>query len=306
MTHRRLLGLLLAAVLTLVLPGAPAGAEAGTATAPTQSRAVDPKGDYPHLPEECVGKDLIPLHPMKCNLTSFDRSRPTIVLWGDSHAWQVVPALLAQVEGRDVNVVAFLLGSCPAMHNNLTPAERRTAPDCLKSNAKAFDYVKLLKSQKRDVRVVLGTYWQRYLQAIEHRRFGSYHGQMAAHFETGGPRLFRRLGRLRIGVDVVGQAVTVPSRARNCPLGNDPYACDLRRHRAIREETGTRRWVKGQMEALVEPAYVDINRMCSSTTCYARGPGGIYTFFDVYHITASMSRLVSFVFQGTVDRAGGT
>ncbi|HET9422399.1 MAG TPA: SGNH hydrolase domain-containing protein, partial [Nocardioides sp.] len=246
--------------------------------------------------------------PVKCNLTKFDKNRPTIVLWGDSHAWQLVPALRKEVQGKGVNLVAFMQGSCPVMVNPMTKAERRKAPDCLKGNAMALDFIKKLKREKRDVRVVIATFWQRYREAIRKQTFGSYHGQMAQIFEKAGPRAFRTLGRMKIGVDVVGQALTVPEHAPNCRKGNDPYMCNLPRFRAIHEEKGTRAWVKRQMRQLVKPAYVDINRMCTRKTCYAKVHGTV-TFFDIYHITASMSRLISFVFAPTVERtlaaAGG-
>jgi hypothetical protein len=308
MTNRRLLGLLLATLVTAaLLVASPAHATGSTDPDPDPvtpfSKATPPNNDFPHLPVHCASrKDLIPLHPVKCNLNKYDRHRPTVVLWGDSHAWQLVPALREQVAGQGVNLVAFMLGSCPVMVNPMTKAERRKAPDCLKSNAMALDFVKKLKGEKRDVRVVLATFWQRYLAAIRKQKFGSYHGQMAQIFEKSGPRVFRTLGRMKIGVDVVGQALTVPEHAPNCRKGNDPYACNLPRFRAIHGEKGTKAWVKGHMRSLVKPSYVDINKMCTRSTCYAK-VHGTNTFFDIYHITASMSRLISFVFAGTVDRA---
>ncbi|HWM74563.1 MAG TPA: SGNH hydrolase domain-containing protein [Nocardioides sp.] len=308
MTHRRLLGLLLATLLTVALLGAsPARASGSTAPDPDPetpfAKATPPNNDFPHLPARCaVRKDLIPLTPVRCNLNKFVKSRPTIVLWGDSHAWQLVPALRDQAAGRGVNLVAYLLGSCPVMVKPMTKAERRKAPDCLKSNAMALDFVKKLRRDDRDVRVVLATFWQRYLHAIRKQTFGSYYGQMAKIFEKSGPRAFRILGRMRVGVDVVGQALTVPARAPNCRKGNDPYKCNLPRFKAIREEKGTRAWVKARMRPLARPSYVDINKMCTRRTCYAKVQR-TNTFFDVFHITASMSRLISYVFAGTVDRA---
>ena len=306
---RRLLGLVLAALLTATLMSLPSGATAAPATSASPAVAAprDPADDFPRMPRRCVNpENLIPQYPGKCNLNDFRKGRPTIVLWGDSHAWQMIPALRKAARKRGVNLVAFVMGSCPVMDNQLTAQERESAPACLRSNDLALRYVAKLKSHKREVRVLLGTYWWRYLQAIRVGDTKSYHGQMAAQFKTAGPRLFRTLGRMRVGVDVNAQMVTVPPNHGSCPKGNTPYACDLARRKALRNEASTRRYVKKRMRSLHgKPGYVDANRMCSSDTCYARSPEGIYTFWDDQHISASMSRHLSYVLNRTVTRAGG-
>ena len=314
---RRLLGLVLATFLTGTLLSLPSGASAATATsaAPASvSSAVlataagrDPAQDFPRMPRKCVDpKLLIPQQPTKCHLNKFRKARPTIVLWGDSHAWQMIPALRLAARDRRVNLVAFVMGSCPVMDNQLTPKEASSAPACLKSNHRALKYVTNLKSRKKKVRVLMGTYWQRYLRSIRVGDTKTYHGQMAARFKTAGPQLFRTLGRMRIPVDVDAQVVTVPPHHKSCPKGNTPYACDLPRKKALRDETTTKRWVKKQMRSLSgKPLYINVNRMCNAETCYARSDEGIYTFWDDQHISASMSRHLSYVLTPTVTKAGG-
>jgi hypothetical protein len=306
---RRLLGLVLAALLTATLMSLPSGATAVPATSASSVLAAqrDPADDFPRMPRRCVNpENLIPQYPGKCNLNDFRKGRPTIVLWGDSHAWQMIPALRKASRKRGVNLVAFVMGSCPVMDNQLSAQERNDAPLCLRSNDLALRYVANLKSHHRKVRVLLATYWWRYLQAIRAGDTKSYTGEMAARFKTAGPRLFRTLGRMHVNVDVNGQVVTVPPNHASCPKGNTPYACDLSRKRALRNEASTRRYVKRHMRALSgKPGYIDANRMCDATTCYARTPEGIYTFWDDQHISASMSRHLSYVLNRTVTRAGG-
>jgi hypothetical protein len=308
---RRLLGLLLAALLTATVLSLPTGAHA----APLRSGSVaakkaDPVHDFPRMPRKCVDpKLLIPQKPTKCNLNGFKAGRPTLVLWGDSHAWQMIPALKGAAKGRNVNLVAFLMGSCPAMDPALTPQQRHGGvPSCLISNDRALRYVKDLASHKKPVHVLLGTYWQRYLHALRTGDTKSYHGQMAVYWKTAGPRLFRTLGKLRIGVDVDGQMLTVPDNAKDCFTQKYfAYSCDLPRKRAIRNEQSTKSWVKRQMRALSgKPRYIDANRMCNATTCFARPNDDYYTFWDNQHISATMSRHLSYVLDATVTRAGGT
>lgn len=306
---RRLLGVLLAALLIATVLSLPSGAHAAqVGTTPAAAKA-DPVNDFPKMPRRCVDpKLLIPQKPGKCNLNGFQKGRPTIVLWGDSHAWQMIPALRSAAKGRDVNLVAFLMGSCPVMDPSLSREERQNgAPACLLSNDLALQYVTKMKAQRQPVHVLLGTYWQRYLHAIRVGDTDSYHGEMAAYWKTAGPRLFRTLGKLRVSVDVDGQMPTVPLNAKDCFTNRFyAYSCDLARKTALRNEKSTKSWVKRHMRALSgSPRYVDANRMCTKATCFAK-PRGVYTFWDFQHISATMSRKLSFVLDQTVTRAGGT
>jgi hypothetical protein len=317
MSTTRLLGALASALLAASLFGAvpasakPAATAAGSAdsapVAAISAAAVDPKRDFPRLPRKCATpRELIPQQPMKCNLNEFDRSRPTVVLWGDSHVWQLIPGVRLAAQDRDVNLVAFMLGSCPVMDPNLTKRQRRSAPDCLKSNEKALGFIHNLKRDKREFRVLLGTNWQRYRHAIKVGDRGSYHGQMAHYWQKHGSRAFTTLGRWRVGVDVAGQAVTVPENPRKCRIDMDPYACNLPRDRALPDERGTKRWVKRNMRALAgQPGYIDVNRMCDARICLGK-PKGVYTFWDEFHISASMSKWLSPLFERTVTLAGGS
>jgi SGNH domain (fused to AT3 domains) len=306
---RRLLGLLIAALISATVLTLPSGAHAATASAGTLAAKADPVHDFAKMPRKCVDpKLLIPQTPTKCNLNGFKEGRPTIVLWGDSHAWQMIPALRNAARNRNVNLVAFVMGSCPAMDPALTPEERHGgAPACLISNDRALRYVAGLKAHKKRVHVLIGTYWQRYLHAIRIGDTTSYYGEMASYWKTAGPRLFHTLGRLKVGVDVDGQVVTVPQGVRDCFTNKYyAYSCDLPRKKALRGEKSTKTWVKHQMRALSgHPRYVDVNRMCNASTCFAR-PQGVYTFWDTQHISASMSRHLSYVLDQTVTRAGGS
>lgn len=306
---RRLLGLLLAALISATVLTMPSAALAAPASSSAPAAKADPVHDFARMPRKCVDpKLLIPQTPTKCNLNGFQQNRPTIVLWGDSHAWQMIPALRNAARNRNVNLVAFVMGSCPVMDPALTPQERHGgAPACLISNDRALRYVAGLKAHHQQVHVLLGTFWQRYLRAIRTGQGSVYVKEMAAYWKSGGPRLFHTLGRLKVGVDVDGQIVTVPNGVKDCfTNGLYAYSCNLPRQKALRGEKSTKTWVKHQMRALSgHPRYVDANRMCNASTCFAR-PQGVYTFWDINHISATMSRHLSYVLDQTVTRAGGS
>jgi hypothetical protein len=306
---RRLLGVLLAALLIATVLSLPSGAHAAQVRATPAAAKADPVNDFPKMPRRCVDpKLLIPQQPGKCNLNDFKKSRPTIVLWGDSHAWQMIPALRRAAHNRDVNLVAFLMGSCPAMDPALTPKQLEGGvPACLVSNDLALKYVKALKAQKKRVHVLIASYWARYLHVLRTGQGSKYERQMAGFWKKSGPRLFRTLGRLRVPVDVDGPMPAVPLNAKDC-FTDEYYAydCDLSRKQALRNEESAKSWVKRHMQALSgKPRFVNAAKMCNSKTCFAT-PRGVYTFWDFQHISATMSRKLSFVLDQTVTRAGGS
>ncbi len=113
---------------------------------------ASPQNDFPRMPRSCVDpKDLIPQEPGMCKLNTYRQARPTVVLWGDSHAWQMIPALKGAIKGRNVNLVAFVMGGCPPMDPHLnTPKKRKNATSCQKSNDLALRYALKRKLRRAD------------------------------------------------------------------------------------------------------------------------------------------------------------
>ena len=183
------------------------------------------------MPDACLAR------PMKCRLSPDIAGAPTLVLWGDSHAWQLIPALKSAIGQRKINLVAFLFGGCPPMDPGLdTPAEVRAAGPCRQTAHKALTYVLNATAKKKDIRVVLAGGWELYRYALDPlgvdepgwREHTSESIAGAAQLAAVGlPKLFRVLGAARARVDVVGQMPTVPENAPECLRSEDPYECDL-------------------------------------------------------------------------------
>lgn len=271
-------------------------------TAPAD--AASPRRDYPRMPRSCVDpQDLIPQKPGMCKLTTYQQGRPTVVLWGDSHAWQMIPALKGATKGRNVNLVAFLMGGCPPMDPNLkTPKQRKNASSCEKSNDLALRYVLNRKRAALKTKVILGGAWDRYLTPL---RQGtppeeSYAALIAQDLETDTPRLFKRLGAARVSTDVIGQSLEVPDGAL-CPEGRRPFVCSLPRSQALHSEGANKRWVKDAMKPLVgKGRYLTTNgAVCTVNTCYGK-VDDIYTFFDDLHLSATRSRTLARYFKLSV------
>ena len=262
------------------------------------------------LPPECATvADLIPRTPMRCQLNPHLKGAPTIVLMGDSHAWQMIPAIRQAIGDRRVNFVGFIFGACPPMDPALTQAQGRTANNCQKTSHKAMRYLAKASAQHR-VRVVVGAAWQIYhhVQPFgDHVPFEGHnikgYQRVADLARTGIPRLFRTLTALGIPADAVGQSPFVPANPRPCAAGMEPYRCALPRQVVIADEAFNRaqikRWMRGvpgNPKITKQSDYVCTAKICQGIV------KGINTYYDHGHIGAKMSARMASYFLPTVDK----
>ncbi len=271
---------------------------------------VDPARDAPHLPRTCVsGGQVIPERPGACYLGPFVPARPTLVVWGDSHAWQQIPALRRAIGEREVNLVAFVMGACPPVHTGLRGREFRTASLCERSNVAALRFVRRLDSERRTLRVVVGGAWREYLTAQDRAAVGAdapasrhdaYFAGRAEMSRAGTPRLFRALGARGLDVHVVAQTAVVPDPPAPCLEGERPYACDMPRALALPREAETRQWLREVTAPLRHRRLVSVNSaFCDDYVCHGRADG-VFTFYDDLHLSASRSRTLHRFWGATV------
>ncbi|WP_323792091.1 SGNH hydrolase domain-containing protein [Nocardioides sp.] len=294
--------LLVSALLTALLALAVAG--------PAPARALPAEElDVPSMPADCFGPAQTSGEPTVCRYNKFRKKRPTVVLWGDSHAWMYIPALRKAVRGQRVNFTSFVAGSCPPIATTTTPDESYSGK-CERSNVNALAFVKKLHKRGSAVKVILGSNWSGF--RIAHREiamegagtdsgYDDYTRKMVALSHEGTPRLFRRLGKLGVDVDVIAQAAVIPERVAGCADGNDPYACDIPRWRALPEEGRTDSWLRSQMKKLKgAPRYLlardayCFERVCSGSV------DGIFTWYDKLHLSATRTAALSSYFRPSV------
>ncbi len=281
-------------------------AVSGTAQAAKPDR---PSQDLPVIPQRCsVGYPYLNPDIRPCPVDRFRRNRPTVVLWGDSHALQMMPAVKKAVAGRGVNFAMFSLGSCPPLKYDR--AGKNAQVTCKRFNADALDYVARLKRRQKPVRVILGGHWQAYrwlhrglfVTGRLHREdYPHYVVEIARVFPQRSRGLFARLGRMGVDVDVIGQTATVPDRVRRCGRGEKPYVCNLARKQALPNETATKAWVRTSMRRLRPGArLIDPNRAyCNARMCKGF-KDGIYTFFNDLHISATRAATLARFFRPSI------
>lgn len=304
-TPLALLGVSLAAALVAVLLPTTAVGSAGTAvTGIVAARVADPTQDRPTLPARCRADSQQHLSkPVPCYVTRFVRTRPTLMLWGDSHAYHHIPAVRAAVRGQNVNLVLFIAGACPPM---VRLADLQDT--CSSINRQALAFVKRLQKNDRKLTVLLGAYWHWYLSTLEKIDAGeepdadeAYIFEQSREFRGGVPRMFRTLGRMGVDADVLGPVPTVPDGVGPCLQGESPYACPILRGQALPDEAATREYVQTQMESLQgRPRLINLKpRICDSAFCYGL-QDDVYTWYDGIHLSATFSRSTTSAFRGVV------
>jgi hypothetical protein len=266
--------------------------------------------DAPVMPKGCFGPARTGIDPFPCPLNAFRKKRPTILLWGDSHAYQFIPALKRAAEGRRVNLISFVAGSCPPV----LVTDNRGKGACRRSNFVALRTVQALKREKKRFKVVIGSNWSGFRRA--YRRvyledatgvpsgYDAFTKDMIRLAHEGTPRLFDRLGSMGVDVDIIGQAATVPERRPTCAAGDEPYNCDLPRWRAIPEERKTRGYLGHQQRKIQRKGRSRIvdptPGYCTAQTCRGR-IGSIETYFDDLHLSATRTRNLARFFVPTVE-----
>ncbi len=263
--------------------------------------------DVPEMPSECLGENsFIPDQANRCDLVPFDPQRPTVVLWGDSHAWMLIPGIEEAAAGKDVNLVAYVMGACPPL---LAPSDVRIA--CARNNELALNFVtKRSGAKKPPLRIILSASWPTYRNAfdvveLDERADGAasdaYIRRISELFQDGTPRLFEELSLLNADIDVVGPTPFVPRNAPLCEARARPFSCDVDRDLAIEGEAETVSWLRERMSDFTENSrYIDIAQsLCDEDTCYAEADG-VVNFFDDNHISAALSRQLKSYFAPSI------
>lgn len=296
-------------------PASPVPPASSSVSGRTDNRDLQARGDLegvdaPQLPPGCFGPARSGIDPFPCPLNTYRPKRPTILLWGDSHAYEWIPALKEATRGQKVNLVSFVAGSCPPVL--ITKNNGKGA--CRRSNYVALKTVQALVRKKLRFKVVLGSNWsgfRRAYRAVYAEQVGgppsgydAFTKDMVRLAHEGTPRLFDRLGKMGVDVDLIGQAATVPERRPACAAGDEPYNCDLPRWRAMPQERATGGYLK-RLQARItrgrgSSRIIDASPgYCTATVC--RGKiGAIETYFDDLHLSATRTRNLARFFKPAV------
>jgi hypothetical protein len=262
------------AAVPLVVGGAMPGAAADDLGAVN----VNSPATFSVIPKRCyTPKGEVRSGP--CHIQRYGDHRPTVIVWGDSHAAQQIPALKVQARQTRTNLISFSMGLCPPM------IVAKSDPDpCSRNAYKAMRFIedKAARTTK-PLTVVLGAFWYFYRTTKSGDR-----AERAATFRRGDDRAFTRLGRLSrqhgLRVAVIGQAPWIRAggactlRSRTCP-----------RSVMIPAEASQTRYLKRHMCSIKHARLINIadlictDRSCRVTAC------DVPVFYDVVHLNATLT-----------------
>lgn len=279
------------------------------AQTPRWAAVIDQINDFPRLPLECATPEQqIQRTPMQCNLNEFDPDRGTMVIWGDSHAWMYIPAVVKAAESEDVNLVAFNIPACPPFD-----ATELTKTTCSTNNAMALDLVEELADGDQPLQVILGASWQSYfgeqpLNLLDIRNGDPRHNDIikssSNFFRAGGGALFSKLGDLGVDVDVIAPIPEVPRSAPLCEARPYPLDCNISNAEFEINESAAMTWLKLKLRALTgKSRLIDVSQeLCDESVCRAKVDDTL-VFFDDNHISATFARSLSDYFEPSVANA---
>ncbi|PUA81468.1 acyltransferase family protein [Nocardioides currus] len=266
----------LAAALSTVLVLSVASAGVG-------AQAASRPADFPRPPASCrlEPTDTVPRTGARCEVTHFDARRPTVVLRGDSQAWQLLPAVLGEARERDVNVVAWIYPDCPPLELTdeaawrfLTTYERGSPgwnrwADCLVVNQMASLDLAGLRDGA-GVATIAAAAWPAYRDGAE-------------------PRVLRMLDRATRGLaqEITTFVAPVPELAASGTSCSTRWwrvaACDVDRDVASAASGESARWLEASAG---DARVVDLtDELCDDRSCRAEAEG-TPVYVDPTHLDA--------------------
>lgn len=311
-TRRPRLRVVGVAGLALVLAAAGTGATSTAASTPP----VSPWADFETAPDGCRFVVLMPMPTsgQRCELTRFDPDKPTLVLRGDSHAWQLVPALkAAREEHPDVNLVVWVLPGCPPLdlrpqtgwdflgHLATTgvPQSSETWSQCVLLNHYARQDVARM-ARAGGVAVVAAARWAAYREStvlslrematFRRSRTPDYDRLVVDLLDAGVTRLLETPASLTL-------VAPMPEQRRHVPrcLAVPGWAgrCDVSRSTQDAYLSGSATWLADLAGRRGDVRLIDVvDDICDDLTCPARSDG-VVNYVDDSHLSASRSRTLA-------------
>jgi peptidoglycan/LPS O-acetylase OafA/YrhL len=313
-TRRRPKATLVAAVMSLGLAAAVgyasiryADAEGGTDRWQAAGHALS---DLPPVPAGCRPDSVVvflPARSEECPLTEGGTTQPTIAIWGDSHAWMLMPALEAAARRSEVNATAWVAAACPPFLPSPdetvadAPAKFRGAmTGCVDHNRQALAHFSraAARSPNGTFRVVVAARWAGY-QTSDPISFNDPLGLSQAPREVyqrlldpGLADAVSYLTSIGVQVDVVAPVPEMSRVPGYClPRRWLRPSCDV--SAAVESdylEVGTRWLAEHLPERLPGSLTIDLYpALCGRTTCPAQS-GQVVNYYDSLHVSATRSR----------------
>lgn len=219
------------------------------------------------MPEDWVAGE-------QCTVHFAGNNRPWVILWGDSHACQQVPAIKQHCINADHNFVVFTAGLCPPYR----PATGATGLSA-DMNRAALEFIEAKVTARKKVTVILGGYWQFYFTTTDPVRL-----PRAKAFRNGEVRMFSKLSSLNIRLCVISAIPVIPMT-----VNPETAPATLPRSQMLLNETVIHNWIKKRAKLVRRNHIADIRPyLCDSTTCTIT-EGATEMYFDNVHLNVAIT-----------------
>ena len=221
-----------------------------------------------------------------------------MIVWGDSHADQWVPAVTRWAAGtKDWKVEQLTRIVCPPVLG-LSPMSKGVVdPPCPKFNDAV---IRRIEATKEPVIVVLAARWaprigiQIFEDEVASQMFIDVHAQTAAEaqkaFQVGLRNTLERLNRLKIPTVLVLQS-PVPERVpATCVYRIGADKCGLARNRLLRQTAVVDAIIRDVASTGANSAILDpVTFLCTERECPAVIDGRV-AYYDQVHVAASTAQ----------------
>lgn len=213
--------------------------------------------------------------PEACVIQNYGASKPTVVVWGDSHMAQQIPAIRNHTANRQHNLTAFVLGLCPPY----IPEASATDP-CAQMSRKATSYINDLWLAGKRVTVVTGGHWQFYFTTTEGPR-----ASRAAAFRNGEVKMWNFLASRNVRLVGTSQAPVIPlegePNAATCSL--ESITCP--RSVMLRDETAISTWLADRVGRTNRNIVANVSNpyLCTVTECRIKADT-LNLYYDELHL----------------------
>lgn len=290
---------LFAAALALAIAAIAAILPAGGAVTPSAAADdlggvdVDSRATFSVLPQRCY-TDAGEVRAGPCRIKWYDDNRAAVVVWGDSHVAQQIPAMRVKAWETRSNLVSFSMGLCPPM------VVARSDPDPCSRNAwEALQFIEhKAKRTSKPLTVVIGGFWYFYRTTMTGDR-----SERAATFRNGDDEMFARLGRLSrlydVRIAVLGQAPWIPPEA-GCTVRSEVCPRSVMIPAEASQTAYLKRGTRSIEHAELIPVADQIctERYCRVTAC------DVPVFYDIVHLNATLTARFSSAFDWAFWDAG--
>lgn len=268
-----------------------------------QQKVMQAKQDILVLPHCKNAKDSLPVSSA-FNCSTGVGQKIELMLWGDSHADHLLPALEVAAVGQQTRVQMRILHGCPPFDGALPYVRGEWRKHCV-VHARAV-WKELEKKPSNNIKgILLNASWNLYLKSnnsfllqgnYNEREFDDRLMQSSASFLVYENSLIHVANRLkRIGVNLLLVAPTpgVPWSAPECVARGDSRDCNSTREAAEKQ----RKDVIVIMQRLAQRfdnvrIWDPLPAFCDAKLCYGSRNGQVL-YRDTNHITASFARTLA-------------